>query len=176
MKYTGTSTRASCHVYCIKHEDFSCYITTTPYLPCNNKNINRKELYDFYYTAITLTTGYVCGTRLISENYTLEIYPLYGILDQWTHLGGSLQRSVVRWELTVPLKHLLPGGRGEDKTMCSYQLRDGWGRGGGGSRGRHGLSVVQPHNLKGRGDGPFMYVCYAKSKDTIEEKLYWWWG
>ncbi len=28
------------------------------YLPCNNKNINRKELYDFYYTAITLTTGY----------------------------------------------------------------------------------------------------------------------
>ncbi len=39
MKYTGTSTRASCHVFCIKHEDFSCYnvfyITTTPYLPCN---------------------------------------------------------------------------------------------------------------------------------------------
>ncbi len=35
------------------------YITTTPYLPCNNKNINRKELYDFYYTAITLTTGYI---------------------------------------------------------------------------------------------------------------------
>ncbi len=34
------------------------YITMTPYLPCNNKNINRKELYDFYYTAITLTTGY----------------------------------------------------------------------------------------------------------------------
>ncbi len=57
MKYTGA--RASCHVR-YKHEDFSCYnyvfyITTTPYLPCN---INRKELYDFYYTAITLTTGY----------------------------------------------------------------------------------------------------------------------
>ncbi len=34
------------------------YITTTPYLPCNNKNIKLKELYDFYYTAITLTTGY----------------------------------------------------------------------------------------------------------------------
>ncbi len=33
MKYT--STRASCHVYCIKHEDF--YITTTPYLPCNTE-------------------------------------------------------------------------------------------------------------------------------------------
>ncbi len=63
MKYTGTSTRASCHVYYIKrHEDFSCYnvfyITTIPYLPYNNNNINRKELYDFYYTAITLTTGY----------------------------------------------------------------------------------------------------------------------
>ncbi len=27
------------------------YIMTTPYLPCNT---NRKELYDFYYTAITL--------------------------------------------------------------------------------------------------------------------------
>ncbi len=23
------------------------YITTTPYLPCNNNNINLKELYDF---------------------------------------------------------------------------------------------------------------------------------
>ncbi len=34
------------------------YITTTPYLLCNNNNINRKEMYDFYYTAITLTTGY----------------------------------------------------------------------------------------------------------------------
>ncbi len=34
------------------------YITTTPYLPCNKNNINRKELYDFYYTAITLTTRY----------------------------------------------------------------------------------------------------------------------
>ncbi len=36
---------------------YTC-ITTTPYLPFNNNNINRKELYDFYYTAITLTTGY----------------------------------------------------------------------------------------------------------------------
>ncbi len=39
------------------------YIMTTPYLLCNNKNINQKELYDFYYTAITLTTGY-------KSNYT----------------------------------------------------------------------------------------------------------
>ncbi len=35
------------------------YITTTPDLLWNNNyNINRKELYDFYYKAITLTTGY----------------------------------------------------------------------------------------------------------------------
>ncbi len=63
MKYTGTSTRASCHVYCIQHEDFSCYtyvfyITTTPYLPCNKNDITRKGLYDFYYVLVTLTTGY----------------------------------------------------------------------------------------------------------------------
>ncbi len=43
------------------------YITTTPYLPCNNNNINRKELYDFYYTAITMTTGYKVYIRL--QNY-----------------------------------------------------------------------------------------------------------
>ncbi len=57
MKYTGISTRASCHVYCIKHEEFSCYrcfISRRPlnYIPCN---ITRKELYDFI---ATLTTGY----------------------------------------------------------------------------------------------------------------------
>ncbi len=54
MKYTGTSTRVSFHVYCIKHEDFSYYvfyITTTPYLPCNNEGT-------VYYTLVTLTTGY----------------------------------------------------------------------------------------------------------------------
>ncbi len=68
MKYTGTSTRAKprgrAAMYIDKTRGFLMlhvcvfYITTTPYLPCNNKNINRKELYDFYYTAITLTTGY----------------------------------------------------------------------------------------------------------------------
>ncbi len=63
-EHEGEAPKASCHVYCIKHEDFSCYnyvfcIMTTPYLPCNNNDINRKELYDFYYTAITLTTGYI---------------------------------------------------------------------------------------------------------------------
>ncbi len=44
----------------IKREDFSCYnyvfyITTLTYRVIK---LNRKELYDFYYTAITLTTGY----------------------------------------------------------------------------------------------------------------------
>ncbi len=51
------------------------YITTTPYLPCN---INRKELYDFYYTAITLTTGYkICDIYaigfLIQKSATLVL-------------------------------------------------------------------------------------------------------
>ncbi len=62
---TGTSTRASCHVYCKKHEDFSCYnyvfyITTIPYLPCNNKPEGTVWF-------ITLTTGYktvYCSVRL----------------------------------------------------------------------------------------------------------------
>ena len=71
-EHEGEAQRVSCHVhchvhvYCIKHEEFSFYmynimyfyITATPYLPCNNNNINRKELYDFYYVAITFTTGY----------------------------------------------------------------------------------------------------------------------
>ncbi len=79
MKYTGTSTRASYHVYCIKHEDFTCYnyvfyITTTPYLPCNNNNINRKELYDFYYTAITLTTGYKYNDIELMSTCSVQAY------------------------------------------------------------------------------------------------------
>ncbi len=37
------------------------YITNTPYLP---NNINRKELYELYYTAITLTTGYKIITTM----------------------------------------------------------------------------------------------------------------
>ncbi len=57
------------------------YITTTPYLPCNNNNINRKELYDFYYTAITLTTGYkyiyiecVACTCKHNYNFTITVF------------------------------------------------------------------------------------------------------
>ncbi len=52
------------------------YIATTPYLPCNNKNINQKELYDFYYTAITLTTGYnkTFITRLASQRVLMVVH------------------------------------------------------------------------------------------------------
>ncbi len=63
MKYTGTSTRASCHVYCIKHEDLSCYnyyvfyITATPYLPCNNYK-PEGTVWLLLHGSITLTTGY----------------------------------------------------------------------------------------------------------------------
>ncbi len=90
MKYTGTSTRAkpqgrvAMYNYCIKYEDFSCYnmcyITTTPYLLCNNKNINRKELYDFYYTAITLTTGYkyVCIAGNFRMNHLFKHFKYSG--------------------------------------------------------------------------------------------------
>ncbi len=104
MKYTGTSTRASCHVYCIKHEDFSCYnyvfyITTTPYLPCNNKNINRKKLYDFYYTAITLTTGYkfIYNTNQKMNFIILNMYShtcLGSLLSASSFLSSSLASSV----------------------------------------------------------------------------------
>ena len=52
------------------------YITTTPYLSCNNKNINRKKLYDFYYTAKTLTTGY--NTSYNDDDI------IYHIRSSWT--------------------------------------------------------------------------------------------
>ncbi len=51
MKYTGTSTRARIsHAICVLYHD-------DPLPTVYNNNINRKELYDFYYTPITLTTG-----------------------------------------------------------------------------------------------------------------------
>ncbi len=55
------------------------YITTTPYLPCNNKNINRKELYDFYYTAIALTTGYkiICNMRKVVLSNVCVLIAMY---------------------------------------------------------------------------------------------------
>ncbi len=49
--YIAQNTRISYAICVLYHDD-------PFYLPCNNKNINRKERYDFYYTAITLTTGY----------------------------------------------------------------------------------------------------------------------
>ncbi len=60
MKYTGTSEGELPCIIIVKHEMlYVFYTTTTPYLPCNNNY--RTELYDFYYTAITLTTGYKLG-------------------------------------------------------------------------------------------------------------------
>ena len=73
MKYTGTSTRASCHVQlqlpslltsgttseCASLERtrgflMLCFIARRPLTyHVIIININRKELYDFYYTAIT---------------------------------------------------------------------------------------------------------------------------
>ncbi len=61
------------------------YITMTPYLPCNNNNINRKELYDFYYTAITLTTGYKCTYNFVSSAQTKRDCPQVG----GSIMGGS---------------------------------------------------------------------------------------
>ncbi len=73
------------------------YITTTPYLPCNNNNINRKELYDFYYTAITLTTGYKAEymyiIRSCSCSYMYSLYAHYG----W---GESLSVLLRRYTYT----------------------------------------------------------------------------
>ncbi len=79
-EHEGEAPRASCHVYCIKHEDFSCYnyvfyITTTPYLLCNNNN--RKELYD---TAITLTTRYKCCKRS-----AVSVYVSVTSGNAWSH-------------------------------------------------------------------------------------------
>ncbi len=45
--------------YCIKHEDFSCYVF---YITTTDRVVKItqywKGLYDFYYTLVTLTTGY----------------------------------------------------------------------------------------------------------------------
>ncbi len=71
------------------------YVTTTPYLPCNNKNINRKELYDFYYTAITLTTGYkhtysTCTSLWVHVWVHTDEYML---LDNFIQLFDGSKRS-----------------------------------------------------------------------------------
>ncbi len=63
-EHEGETPRASCHVYCIKHEDFSCYmymcfISRRPLTYRVIKVIQyRKGPYDFYYALVTLTTGY----------------------------------------------------------------------------------------------------------------------
>ncbi len=56
MKYTGTSTRAKPRGRVAMYKTLFVLYHDDP-LPIP-VIINRKELYDFYYTAITLTTGY----------------------------------------------------------------------------------------------------------------------
>ncbi len=81
------------------------YITTTPYLPCNNKNINWKELYDFYYTAITLTTGYkiiynvpyVTGYILHCRGEELKYQAV--VRDEMTQLETALLTTQRDYEL-----------------------------------------------------------------------------
>ena len=51
------------------------YITTTPYLPCNK---NQKELYDFYYTA--LTTGYKLLIHYVAKKSSRSLWIVSGIL------------------------------------------------------------------------------------------------
>ncbi len=53
MKYTGTSTRAKPQGRVAM--DFSCYVF---YITTTRVILTRKELYDFYYTLVTLTMGY----------------------------------------------------------------------------------------------------------------------
>ncbi len=76
------------------------YITTTPYLPCNNKNINRKELYDFYYTAITLATGYKHVYRFevrscFSRGYFLKCGHLAIPTKLHCPKGGQIDKSLL---------------------------------------------------------------------------------
>ncbi len=92
MKYTGTSTRAKprgrvamyiaenmriSHAICV-------YITTTPYLPCNNKNINRKELYDFYYTVWICLCTPVSQRCVVMELFCQFVHWHCQQFNKWT--------------------------------------------------------------------------------------------
>ncbi len=75
------------------------YITTTPYLPCNNKNINRKELYDFYYTATQPKIhGPVSGRgeNQLNTGRNTGLYPdviAHVLLTSWKPRPVSARRS-----------------------------------------------------------------------------------
>ncbi len=56
-----------------------------------NKNINRKELYDFYYTAITLTTGYKSTYNSPSKKFRLEQPP--GDIDRTTASTSAFSQA-----------------------------------------------------------------------------------
>ncbi len=85
------------------------YITTTPYLPCNNKNINRKELYDFYYTAITLTTGYKTYYTLVTLTTGYNTFSCHSISPNGVLkpvMGGSWVHKVLSSQLLNVAKAL----------------------------------------------------------------------
>ncbi len=70
------------------------YIMTTPYLLCNN--INRKELYDFYYTAITLTTEY----KFIYKH----LFPPQ-VLASWLRCWMASRSTLTSHSLTISSTH-----------------------------------------------------------------------
>ncbi len=74
------------------------YITTTPYLPCNNNNINRKELYDFYYTAITLTTGYRIHLVVVHTKICTNEITRYTV---FTKFNNNLFKLIISKQLSV---------------------------------------------------------------------------
>ncbi len=111
-EHEGEAPRASCHVYCIKHEDFSCYMCFISQRPLTYRVIiNQKELYDFYYTAITLTTGYKTVYCMTNSQEFMNSCCLYSIVREsisppllqctrWDHTIGSVQYSThfeVKW-------------------------------------------------------------------------------
>ncbi len=102
IQYIIAWDRVFCEIYRHEHEgELPCilhktrgflmlyvfYITTTPYLPCNK---NRKELYDFYYTAITLTTGY--KDYLLHPSLTDRLFSRVLMCSTW-HVSSRLRDS-----------------------------------------------------------------------------------
>ncbi len=100
--------RASCHVYCIKHEDFSCYvfyITTTPSLPCNN----------------LFTLVHRSGYRSFSELLSVEGIPLLIFsAGLWDSLSVILRQQHGMLEDNV---HIVSNGLvfDEDGVTVDYQ-------------------------------------------------------
>ncbi len=125
--YTGTSTRAKPRgwVACILHKTrgflmLYVFISRRPLTrPCN---INRKELYDFYYMAITLTTGYnnVYNTRsTVHCSATSIVRTCMRIGGKSTHVHVPLAFCLCfSWMLTLVTENV-PGK--------STRARGSWG-------------------------------------------------